>query len=395
MPVDVSNALETLRQSVKATLSPGASKALGKYADMMQQEMGGFAKRRTAERALADYVKNQVVPVAMGHEKAKLEEISNALATCRSSGEHGIVVDSVNTVVGKQVAWVSKCGLSKLCPDESQVEGRRVAERYLPAVTQWVNDAPPGVQRRVFYAVATEPNYPVGTLHDGKRASFKRLSNMLERIRHTKSTRDRVGSVVGVLAVQEDPLSGLGTWNGHLNLIILVEGHFDYAEFRAEWGFNVEIKHLPLKHLASAFLEVCKYQAKAVSMGDKKDGSTQPGMVDWPPSLWLEWWRANNGFRRTRSYGVLFGIPKPEKPLDLCKRIWMGRVSWTGTKYRVEYYVEALQYVDLIQGDKSGILRPKPPKKRHRKRAKSPPGVDDYLNEMFESADQTGFTETD
>ncbi|OWP47354.1 hypothetical protein, partial [Pseudomonas nitroreducens] len=168
-----------------------------------------------------------------------------------------------------------------------------------------------------------------------------------ERNRHTKSTQKKVGKIAGVLAVQEDPLSALGTWNGHLNLIILVEGPFDYAAFRAEWGFNVEIKEIPLKHLASAFLEVCKYQAKAVSMGDKKDGSNQPGMVEWEPALWLEWWRANTGFRRTRSYGVLFGVPKPIKPLELQHKIWLGRVRWDGGSYRVEHYDSALQYVDL------------------------------------------------
>lgn len=374
MPRDVFEALEAFRVAAKSTLGDEGMQALAKYDALMRLEMGDFAKRREAEQQLAAYIQENVLPVAGRHEQDKLRDIAQALAACRTSGEHGITIDYKGDIAGRQVAWTSKCGLSKLCPDESRVEGRRIAERYLPATQAWVKAAPPGVQRRVFYAVLTEPNYPVGGLHDGKRQSFARFVQMLERIRHTKANRIRVGDIQGALVVQEDPLSALGTWNGHLNVIFLVEGQFSYEELRKDWGYNLEIKHIPEYKLAGAFLEVCKYQAKAVSMGEKKDGSTQPGMVEWAPELWLEWWRANTGFRRTRSYGVLFNIPEPEEPIVLGRRVWLGRVQWGGSGYRVEHYDSALAYVDLIQGDKSGILVPKSPKKRRRKWGKKPPG---------------------
>lgn len=371
MPVDVANALEAFRLECRAVVDEQGRQALGQYDAMVRQDMAGFTKRREAEQALAGYITDTVVPVAMPHERDKLLDMAKDMAHCRTSGEHGIAIDTGGKVVGKMVRWVEKCGFPKLCPDESRVEGQRIAERYLPLVAQWLSDGP---KRRVYYAVLTEPNYPVGGLHDGKRASFKRFHNLLERVRDTKATRQRVGDIQGALVVQEDPLSAAGTWNGHLNVILLVDGDFSYKAFREEWGYNVEVQHIKPADMARSFIELCKYQAKAVSVGTTKDN--QPGMVDWEPALWLEWWRANTGFRRTRAYGVLHGAPTPTPTLSLTQKVWLGRVRWTGSRYSVEHYDTALSYVDLIQGDKSGKLRPKRAKKYRKRHGGYDPGGD-------------------
>lgn len=372
LPHAVEAAMEAHRVAQKDTICPKVYPSLQKYHESVEHDLNGrkgFKARRDAEQALAAYVQNVVIPEAALHEIEVLKKLHEGMAACRTSGQHGVGLNSKGSVVENRFQWHVKCRKSKLCPDEARLEGVRIAERYLPPVEDWLDG---GSKRRAFYLVMTKPNYAVGSLHDAKRDMFRDFVNFLERIRHNKKTRRRVGNIQGALVVQEDPLSALGDWNVHLNVVLLVDGHFEWDECRKEWGgFNIYFKQLEREDLPDTFRELCKYQAKATSVGNEHAKTKQPGMVDWPAACWLEWWRANHGFRRTRSYGVLYGIPEPELSEEevaegaesdqVVQTVWLGRMTWENGQYRIEHYREALKYVDLIQADKSGGKWSKPP----------------------------------
>lgn len=364
LPHAVEAALEQHRISQKTTVSEKQHVSLEHYHALVEQDLNGkkgFKARRDAEQALAAYIRQQVVPVASIGEITRLESIAEAMAACRTSGQHGIAINGVGQYVENRFMWTQKCRKAKLCPDESRLEGVRIAEKYLPHIENWI-DA--GKNRRVFYLVITKPNYPIGALHDGKREMFRDFYNLLERLRSNKKLRKKIADIHGALAVQEDPLSAAGSWNIHINVELLVQGPFNWAAFREEWGgYQIYFKEVPRHELADSFRELCKYQAKATSVGTEHSKTKQPGMVDWEPGLWLEWWRANDRFRRTRSYGCLYDLPELVESeeetadggiSDVSRTVWLGRMTWDGGRYWVEHFAEALQYVDLIQAYKSG-----------------------------------------
>lgn len=365
LPHAIEAAIEAHRVSLKETVSPIKHPALDRYHQLVEKDLNGtkgFKARRDAEQALAAYVRNTVIPKAALHEIQTLEKLAEGMASCRTSGQHGIGVNGAGAFVETRFQWHAKCRKSKLCPDESRLEGVRIAERYLPHIEAWLDS---GKNRRAFYMVMTQPNAPVGTLHDAKRQMYTDFVNFIERLRHNKKLRKLVGDIQGAVVVQEDPLSARGDWNIHLNVVALVQGPFNWSECRKEWGgFQIHFEELKRDKLADAFRELCKYQAKATSVGNEHAKTQQPGMVDWSPECWLEWWRANHGFRRTRSYGVLYNLPELEDPVEevadggasdeVVRTIWMGRMTWSGGRYHVEHFAEALQYVGLIQADKSG-----------------------------------------
>lgn len=372
LPFAVEAAIEAFRIVQRDTVSPVQEPALQKYHQLVEKDLNGpksFKARRDAEQALVSYIRNTVMPKAMSHEIQRLEKIADQMAACRTTGQHGLGLNGSGNYVENRFLWTSKCRKAKLCPDESRLEGVRIAERYLPHIENWL-DA--GKNRRSFYLVLTQPNAPLGTLHDAKKQMFKDFVNLLERIRHNKKVRKLVGDIQGALVVQEDPLAARGDWNVHLNVVVLVQGAFNWKELREAWGgFQIHIDEIKRADLAKSFKELCKYQAKATSVGNEHAETKQPGMVDWPAECWLEWWRANNGFRRTRSYGVLYDLPELEEAeeevadgaesKEVVKTVWLGRMTWNGRKYHVEHFPEALQYVGLIQADKSGFGGRKPP----------------------------------
>jgi hypothetical protein len=74
-------------------------------------------------------------------------------------------------------------------------------------------------------------------------------------------------------------------------------------------------------------------------------------MLEWTGSELLEWLRAMRGFRRTRTYGCLFKIPKP-KAEDLGKITWLGPVAHDGSRYRLSSTL-----LESITEDKSTGLK--------------------------------------
>ena len=332
------------------------------YADLQDR-----AARRQAEQSLSDYLYRVAKALPLFDGAHRIQELAESLAMCRTAGVAG------QTDQGRaQIAWDHKCGQVRLCPDESRTETQRVAERYVRAMHAWFKENPG--RRRIIYAVLTCPNFEPGRLAHGKKFTLEKFKGWMRyeyaacpvtwrkvaedmgdgtrRIRPqaVKSRRRKIQafpSIQGAMVIQEDPLSALDDWNVHLNAFLLVEGRFDYKEARELWGWNVEFRQLDAEDPAALYraaLEAVKYSAKIVptKSAEKKarHDSEAPAMSEWPPERWAEWWAAGKGFRRLRSYGVLYRLGKEEDAAEPPLVTWLGRVSWDGAGYRVDLIPE-------------------------------------------------------
>ena len=203
-------------------------------------------------------------------------------------------------------------------------------------------------------------------------------------------------NLIGSLVVQEDPKGIDDNFNVHLNVMTIVNGRFDWKQFRQTFkemygDFDVQIEittedDLPNgrpgmrtiterklrkrgqlngpvtreQMLIHAMHEMVKYVCKIVGSDhprSRNDPQTaakaleaQP-MDEWPGSVWFEWYRANKGFRRTRSYGELYNTPEPE-PEDLMVE-WFGFIKW---QERTSRYEISTPSIDSIPADKFAEL---------------------------------------
>jgi hypothetical protein len=348
------------RRSESLKFRINTPKELSKFSELKKILDADFASksvRRRSEKALASYIRNKVAPITYDN---RYIELADKLDDCRNSGVLGVRNDGRHLCM-----WDNKCRVSKLCPDESREEGQRLAARYIPAVEKFLKSSKSATFQ---YAVFTRPNVKIDDLYESKRSMYKEFAALLKR----KSAI----SVKGSLVVQEDPLAAIDmnddySWNVHLNVLLLVDGRFDWKTIRDEWGGNIEFRSAKdmelatrkklekrgvkvrklstLDILAHAFVEIIKYSAKLVSSEEEKTykGSKKvaPVMIDWPPLRFNEWWHANKGFRRTRSYGVLYRVGKPVAEDVMSEVTWIGRVSFDGTEYRCT--------IDLILADNS------------------------------------------
>lgn len=316
----------------------------------IEEDLAAYSVRREAEQELSVYV-DQVASSQLRHD---LYEKAQALHDCRGTGAAGIKPDG-----GTVIAWDQKCGITRLCPDESRENTQRLSEWYQPPILKFKDEKP---THRVFYAVFTVPNYAPGQLAKGKRQIIQRFRHWLDQMTESKYcpiiTADEatqsgpacainkprkgklkpgqpyrkagrtLADIKGSLVIQEDPLSAGHDWNVHLNVFLLVNGRFDYDLARAAWDANVEIqdeqkiiqrtreklgREVDFKTaLRHGLIEAIKYSAQIVpdkSASKAQGGSTEaPAMTQWPHTLWLEWWDAGIAFRRVRSYGCLYGL---------------------------------------------------------------------------------------
>jgi hypothetical protein len=320
------------------------------------------SRRREAELELATYIDDVAGARPAANELYQLDELAESMRQCRQSGAVGIGAH------GHVIAWDHKCDQVRLCPHEAVAESSRVAERYVPAMMEWQRARGPG-RRRIFYCVLTDHNYRPGQLHAGKRHLFERFKAdhgdtiigrvdacpvTFERIppheRDHNGPRHRVRKsrarkmqpfpqVAGALVTQEDPLSANGDWNVHLNVVLLVEGPLSYKELRDQWGRNLEVREIrdaDENALRDTVAELVKYSARAVpakSQDKREAGEGAPAMTEWPYDRFVEWYAAQRGFRRTRTYGVLHGIPAP--PTESLDDIeWLGTITYESGCYR-------------------------------------------------------------
>ncbi len=308
----------------------------------IEEDTMAKSERHSIRQRLADYIEENIKGNMF--REGMYGEILVKLREARTTGALGI-----DPISGRHItAWDNKVNCVRLCPDEAREETQRLTRKYAPEIFRLLEANP---DYRLFYAVYTGTNIPVGELKEGKKKQYRDFSNF----QRSTWAKERIK---GSFAIQEDPLAiDAESWNVHLNVIHVVKGRFDYKEVRKRWGSNVELRVIQgtPEDIAKAFLEVVKYAAKHI--GEKsEDGkhTKAQGMTSWSFEQFHEWFIAGKGFRRSRSYGCLYrfdGIP--DKGVALEDVIWCGSIAHDGTAYQVNInkHDGRLNGVDLIQAD--------------------------------------------
>jgi len=343
-----------------------------------EEELGPHATRREHELQLADYLDRDVFPVADPGDG--IGRLIDRLRTCRQvshAGYRQAYDPETNEPMGPAtfvLMWDDKCGQRRLCPDEALADGLRVADMYIQPILKWVRA---GLWRRVYYHVYTVPTVPMGQLDAAIKRVKKRLGNIWRKAKR-RGHHSTLDHIRGMLVVLEVHRTADAKWHPHLNVIVLTEGRFDYAEVRREWGYNVHqelIDHSRPGALADAIAEICKYvaaiagskhhdhQGRLFRGGDAPQPA--PPMIEWPAEAWLEWWRVMRRIRRVWSYGVLFKVQRPTKPEPPPCIIWLvGRATFDRAARRYMISMVEPRLVDLTQGHNSTrrdhVARPPP-----------------------------------
>lgn len=334
--------------------------------EKLDVKIGEYQARRQAELELADYIETCAAPLY----RPDLLKVVDKLRNCRQSGTYGLKDDG-----GLIVMWDAKCGLVRLCPDESREETQRLAEFYEPAIMDFKKAKP---THRLFYSVFTTHNYAAKWLKFGKQDVINKFKmwlenwknngaycpvKFIERFGEWKTIKSMACDVVrpndrirGSMVIEEDPLSAAGDWNVHLNVFLLVDGEFNYKTVRDVWGGNVHVQEIKgdQQSVRAALLEAIKYSARIVPeksqekenahmvdsdrnvtdchcvehddqhgvdvaddktsaacdavSPDTKRKAAAPAMTQWPATSFIEWWDAQQKFRRVRSYGCLYAL---------------------------------------------------------------------------------------
>jgi hypothetical protein len=258
-------------------------------------------------------------------EDRYLERYAERLEEARPSGQVGY-----NLKTGKYVKmWDEKAGLSRFCPDDARDESGRMVRRYMPHLV-----AKQKAGYRLQSGVLTIPNPAPGQLRQGMTDIFKRLQRRVLKAKFPDGS-PRFPEIKGVLAVLEAPLGGYRDWNVHLNVIFVVDEYLSYGKLRKAWFYDLHIDDpLPEGEAAirGALSELIKYAVAAtVAKSARKaaradDRPPAPPMLEWRDDELLEWVRGMRGFRRSRSYGCLYGLPEVEPDADL-----LGPILWLCT----------------------------------------------------------------
>lgn len=313
-----------------------------------------YKRRAMVRKRLADYIDDVVLPE---HWDLRLSTAADKLRKARSKACYGYHEDG--TLV---TCWDDKSGLSKLDPDESREESRRLADRYGTHVKKLVDQG-----KGLHYLMLSVPNVEAGALAETQQAFFRKWIN-LKRTQVNK--KKAFPEILGDLAVMEAPLAADGTWNVHLNVLMVTEKPFCeglYQRIREEWKAHAYMKPIAgdAIDIARTFNELIKYGTRAVPEKSLDKASRHktdaPPMIEWPVSRFFEWFDAQSGFRRTRTYGCLYGskVPKPE-PRSLDDVTWLGVMSLGPDYFRVALPLLA-ETVISIPGDNSTTNHRRPP----------------------------------
>ena len=319
-----------------AALAPAALAAN----EQLELDLPGYSLRAAIRAALADKIAREVLPLASAGDEW-LERYPERLRLARQSGQWGLRLND-----GKLIAyWDNKAALARLCPDDAREEAMRLRRRVQPAHDELRKSG-----HRFLYAVFTMPNSAAGELRNGMAAIYRRFRDLLRARRPDGELL--FPQIKGALAVLEAPLGRRRDWNVHLNVLLPVKGFLDFAELRHWWRWNVEMRWIPDAPGAfqGAFAELIKYAVAATvskSAEHASDGSTRaPPMLEWTGDELLEWLRAMHGFRRTRSYGALYGLDEPESE-EVGPVVWLGTVTLQRGRY-----VHRCALLDSIPEDK-------------------------------------------
>lgn len=332
---------------------------LDRFIDIVDQQRLEFAEEDThanVRQAVAQYIERVVLPCDLCVDPA-MDTIPSRLRAARQTGTM-----MYHPGEGRFITiWDEKAGLRLLCPDDAREESMRVSRRYVPSIADWRNNG-----KAVHKLVLNPPNIARGELRAGMRDLFKTFNRIFFK-------SGRFPEVKGALVTLEAPLSVSRSWNVHLNVILLCDGFLDYNKIVAAWGhqFDAYRLHGDREQIEAALREQIKYAAQAMpSKSDehrRRGISEAPAMLEWTAEEFLEWWGAHQRFRRTRSYGLLFGLKEPE-PESLDGFVAVGAVSMDGTKR-----IRRLFLLDSIPGDKSSPEDRKSALKSYIRRLTGPP----------------------
>lgn len=260
-----------------------------------------WEESRYIEHLLADHVRVYIVPQLPPERRTQFLDYVERMDQCRISG---VVGEKPPPKVGKVVMWEHKCGLRWFCPDEARVDGMRVAVRYTPAIEGFLEEKP---THRVQKGVFTDHNFPPGQLLAGIQFIFDRWD----------AFRHHFPMIKGALIIMECPAAADGSWNVHLNVMLMIDGPIDWREVQAVWGANVDLQDIPRGTVAEAMPEMIKYTAKMIpAEGDGPIGSIDkrtgrpraPALIEYTAAQLLEFIDAHKACRRVRGYGVLYAI---------------------------------------------------------------------------------------
>jgi len=297
--------------------------------EQLELELPACSLRHAIRRALAEKIERDVLPLCNGQW---LHRYARLLRAARWSGAVGYA-----PAKGKNIVfWDQKAGLSRLCPDDAREEAMRLHRRVLDPLEALQADG-----HALHYMVFTTPNVGAG----GLRAEMVRICKRFRGIFKAKNKDGelRFPQIRGALCVLEAPLGWARDWNVHLNVILVVKGYLPWEDVRAWWHFDIggmrQLKQGP-GVVKGALCELIKYAVAATvaksadKAGESGDRPPPPPMLEWTGAELLEWLRAMRGFRRTRTYGCLFRLKRPE-PEDLGQIIWLGRIDHDGAGYRL------------------------------------------------------------
>jgi len=316
--------------------------------EQLELALPGLSVRHATRKALADALEQRVLPLCRG------KWVYNYIDRLRRARWHGLWGYSL--AKGKSVMfWDEKAGLSRLCPDDAREEAQRLSRKMLGPLEDHQ-----AAGHALHYVVLTSPNAASGGLR-------REMASICKRFRQVILKSGDFPEIKGALCVLEAPLGSARDWNVHLNVLLVVQGFLDYEKLRRKWFWNLEAKKLPVGPgvVKGALTELIKYAvaatvsksaekaAKAATLRDGTPREPPPPMLEWSGAELLEWLRAMRGFRRTRTYGCLFRLKRPE-PEDLGQIIWLGPIAHDGSRYRA-----SAALLESITEDKSlGIVGP-------------------------------------
>jgi hypothetical protein len=286
----------------------------------LELKLAGYSKNHVIRQRLAEKISGAVDRLYQRTGTADLyvAELAAKLRNARLDGTCGLRMNN-----GKPIFyWDTKAGLSRFCPDDAREDAMRLQRKVLDPVAELQAGG-----ASIHYAVFTTPNAPAGELRKEMAAIQGRLRKFLKGF----------PQIIGALTVLEAPLGESRDWNVHVNALLVVRGFLDYGELRRKWHWNCHMEKLATgpDAIRSALAELIKYAVAAtVSKSAEKAApaghSRAPPMLEWRDSELFEFIYAMRGFRRTRSYGCLYKLGKPE-PEEIGQVIHIGTVkAWRG-----------------------------------------------------------------
>lgn len=367
-------------------------------AGQMELKLPKLSQRALARDRMVRFWQNVVAPFAISRKEATRHE---KMKVCRRSARVGILPG------GKMMLqWDEKAGLPLYDPDDAREEAMRLARRQVAPLLELLNR--PGY--RAYYLCGTAPNSPLGELAEGQRALYAKWYRLIRGCKRKRSPLFPIEGAVTVMESPlgrhrdwHPHLNAIVVCSGWLDFTELRKWWHWNIEMRPIDGHPDSI--------ARAFREIIKYSCRTVSekshaksQSENSDDGVHrlcgaaesdpedlpgrrgdalhpdalsaresagaraaaacavgrdereapnsqtgqaPAMEEWSALEALEFDRAHQRFRRTRTYRALYGLPKPD-PVDRSGIEWIGTLKRGATGF-----VASFALLESIPGDKS------------------------------------------